>query len=554
MTFGGEVEARAYMEMAVLSQVTRNFENAQRLFEAYIERLPEADREVFLDFSLVASREDLAFYERTPDDQKAEMRQRFWNRLDPAPLTQANERLVEHYRRVAFAREHFGEYTFPWDDRGEAYIRYGNPDHVSQSGSGINIERHPRVVAVKEQLIARAGSAAIALSRRRVDPVESSMTGPRGELDRPDRATRQRQVDANFMGWPVYPVPIDGRWEYWIYTEVGPGIEVTFVQRNYPGPYEYAEMPLGRGRHARIWQDLNPEMVIQQVAVRRPNTYRPDFATGPLDFHFTTAAFRGEEGQTALEVYYGIPTGQLAYVTCVDGQQVAHLDRGVAVYDGTGRKVYRSSQEMLLKASTGVDQSAGALIPELDRVLLPPGSYRVSVQVRDRRSGKSQVYNQSRMVPAFEVDEKLRMSDVELAASIDVADQGRFLKQDIAVIPMASQAYLAKQPVFIYYELYNLKRNDFGQTKYRVSYEVRSLEKKVVGARILGGLGKLLGKQESGEVVTIEYEQTGTNPRERGYLELDMSNTEPGTQSLKILVTDENNGQTVGASTTFTIR
>jgi hypothetical protein len=283
-------------------------------------------------------------------------------------------------------------------------------------------------------------------------------------------------------------------------------------------------------------------------------TYRPDFATGPLDFHFALSAFRGQDGLTVLEVYYGIPTGQLRFVAGQDGKKVAQLDRGVIVYNNEGDPIYRANQQMVLGTSGEVDQSAGTFVPEIDRLFLVPGSYRISVQVLDRRSGKSQVYNANRVVPEFESDDRLKMSDIELAATIDVTDKSRFQKGDIAVIPMASKAYLPEQPVFIYFELYNLKRNEFGQTKYKVSYVIRSRDQKNVGARILGGVGKLLGQKSDQGEISIEYEQVGTEPREPGYLELDLSSSEPGEKVVEITVTDENTGQTVGRTTSFVIR
>ena len=150
--------------------------------------------------------------------------------------------------------------------------------------------------------------------------------------------------------------------------------------------------------------------------------------------------------------------------------------------------------------------------------------------------------------------EDLEVSDIELAASIAPAEGGRFLKGDIAVVPMASQAYLPREPVYLYYEIYNLKRDAFGATRYRVSYEVRSLEQKAVGARILGGLGKLLGSRDEGGVVTIEYEHVGAQADERGYLQLDLSASEPGLQLLRLKVMDENSGKSATKATRFTIR
>jgi hypothetical protein len=119
---------------------------------------------------------------------------------------------------------------------------------------------------------------------------------------------------------------------------------------------------------------------------------------------------------------------------------------------------------------------------------------------------------------------------------------------------MASRTYRFGEPVFIYYEIYNLKRDEFGSTKYRILYEIRSLGRTSVGARVLSGLGRLIGKREERNVISIEYEHVGTATDEPAYLELDMGASEPGRQVLKILVLDENSGQTGRAAITFDIR
>ena len=87
-----------------------------------------------------------------------------------------------------------------------------------------------------------------------------------------------------------------------------------------------------------------------------------------------------------------------------------------------------------------------------------------------------------------------------------------------------------------------------------MSYEVKSLEKKRVQADILSALGKLLGMQKEAEAITIEYEHLGDQVDDYGYLELDMSNTDPGDQILKVRITEESSGQSAVEFTTFTIK
>lgn len=55
----------------------------------------------------------------------------FWVFKDPVPTTEKNERLIEHWQRIAYARENFkNENTnvYGTDDRGLVYVKYGEPD------------------------------------------------------------------------------------------------------------------------------------------------------------------------------------------------------------------------------------------------------------------------------------------------------------------------------------------------------------------------------------------------------------------------------------------
>lgn len=56
---------------------------------------------------------------------------KFWVEKDPTPTTLLNERLIEHWLRIAYARKQFRKAsTTPYgtDDRGLIYVKYGKPD------------------------------------------------------------------------------------------------------------------------------------------------------------------------------------------------------------------------------------------------------------------------------------------------------------------------------------------------------------------------------------------------------------------------------------------
>jgi len=62
--------------------------------------------------------------------------ERFWQRRDPTPDTAENEFKEEHYRRIAYANEHFASSVPGWKtDRGRIYIVYGPPDEIEDHRS-----------------------------------------------------------------------------------------------------------------------------------------------------------------------------------------------------------------------------------------------------------------------------------------------------------------------------------------------------------------------------------------------------------------------------------
>jgi GWxTD domain-containing protein len=63
----------------------------------------------------------------------------FWERRNPTPGSDGNSFKVEHYRRLAFANDHFAGRNPGWKtDRGRVYVIYGPPDTITpHAGSEI---------------------------------------------------------------------------------------------------------------------------------------------------------------------------------------------------------------------------------------------------------------------------------------------------------------------------------------------------------------------------------------------------------------------------------
>jgi GWxTD domain-containing protein len=91
------------------------------------------------DVAYIVAPEERQAFERLGTAQECSMFiEQFWQRRDPTPGTPANEFKEEHYRRIAYANEHYStNRATGWQtDRGRVYITYGPPDEIESHPSG----------------------------------------------------------------------------------------------------------------------------------------------------------------------------------------------------------------------------------------------------------------------------------------------------------------------------------------------------------------------------------------------------------------------------------
>jgi len=91
---------------------------------------------------IISDEEKSAFMQLSNDEERDQFIESFWQRRDPTPDTVENEFKEEHYRRMAYANEHFAAGIPGWKtDRGRMYIMYGAPDEIEAHPSGGTYER-----------------------------------------------------------------------------------------------------------------------------------------------------------------------------------------------------------------------------------------------------------------------------------------------------------------------------------------------------------------------------------------------------------------------------
>jgi GWxTD domain-containing protein len=91
---------------------------------------------------IITDEERSAFMRLQTDEEREQFIENFWLRRDPTPDTIENEYREEHYRRIAYANEHYASGIPGWKtDRGRIYITYGPPDEIEDHSSGGSYQR-----------------------------------------------------------------------------------------------------------------------------------------------------------------------------------------------------------------------------------------------------------------------------------------------------------------------------------------------------------------------------------------------------------------------------
>lgn len=495
-------------------------ERAVALFQDYFHALPDSERALYEDLSLVTFPEELQTYEARSGREREEWLRSFWKKRDMALVSAGMAREAEHYRRVWYARTFFGEKLFPWDRRGEVYIRYGEPEYRKRSD---RVNAYPPSLEVQ-----------------RVRDVHGQQIygvyDTRSDLERP-------------KGWTLKDE--SAMTEEWVYTKVAGGLQLLITDEMRNGHWDFPSGVPGNdiSLTSRI-MSLHPAVVYRKATRTMPDYYDVPPGTEPLEFYYDTASFRGsDDGDASVEVYFGIPL-DLVESEETAGSDLSNVRMVAALTDAKGEVYRRRQTGLVFPALRGEQAERGTFAPDLIRIDVAPGDYRLAVQLVDRISGKWGVYLQDLNVPDF-VD-SLAISDLQMCWDIrESTREGKFRKENLWAVPMPSRSYRQDTNIHIYYELYNLQTDAFGRTRYRVSYSIQRDAR--LGKGVFGALSSLVRRiiSAGNEEVVVSYDRTGADATEAIYFELDAGNLKLGFSRVRVSVTDLNSLQSATRTAIF---
>ncbi|HEY2933391.1 MAG TPA: GWxTD domain-containing protein [Acidobacteriota bacterium] len=486
---------------------------------------------------IITSEERDIYKSLTTNEEREAFIEQFWLRRDPDPNTSINEFKEEHYRRLAYANDHYSTGMPGWKtDRGRIYILHGPPTGTETHGAGETYYR------------------------------------PRSEGG---------GVTSTFAFETWYYRHIDG---------VGDDIYIEFVDKSMSGHYQLAMDEMEKDMLTNVpnvgltWSELRKggdkserlgtRYFANEAARRAADPMRSISARNfPFQRYERLAKlqrppqirYKDLENAVSTQLHYD----QLPFQVRVDRVRVAGSDYLVPItfyFDRTRLSFKRSGPitgaelnvygrvETVNKMTVyAFDDDVNAYFNVDDvqsfakrsvyqrNVPLKAGRYKLTAIVKDTVSGKLGTIERGIYIPSDPAD-KLDMSDIILADQIFPTGQGEFISDpfvlaSVKVYPNANNEFRKGKPLGFYFELYN------------VAVDQQSLNPSLkVDLRL----------SRQGKVIETPFQNLESRLHSYGdrYFMAPLMNTEPlepGKYTLTLSVKDQLAGVQISKSTDFTI-
>lgn len=211
-----------------------------------------------------------------------------------------------------------------------------------------------------------------------------------------------------------------------------------------------------------VWFTIVPAVLIHLSGispVRAQDIQDPSLKTPEaLQIVVETTGFRGPKGFTRVDICTVVDAQSLQFVPQEDAF-VAQLQYAVILSDSTGQKVkVKTWTQNISVPDMNAPRQEGAVVREIVGLDLPPKTYRLELLAEDIYSGKTGTFEAWLQVRNFDRKD-LSISDLLFATKITPqGEAGKFIKNGWNIVPNVSHRYRVGEPVRVYFEIYNLKR------------------------------------------------------------------------------------------------
>src|SRR5690349_13441133 len=482
---------------------------------------------------IITPEERNAFLQLDTNEEREQFIEQFWLRRSSNPDLPDNDFKEEHYRRIAYANEHYASGIPGWKtDRGRMYIMWGPPDEIESHPTGGTYDRPMEegggststypwetwrwryLEGIGENIILEfvdpSGSGEYHMT---MDPSEKdallhvpgaglSLMESMGMASKTDRFTRSDGTNLpTTMGGQPASMNEFNRLE--LYAKVNKPPEVKF-------------------------KDL--EAVVTSRIVR-----------DQVHFNWRADYMKVTNDTVLVPVTIQIPNSQLSFQS-KDGIHSATMNIFGRVSTLTGRVVQTFEDPVSKDFPDSLFQQSLKLQSIYQKAVpLRPGLYRLDLVIKDVQSGNIGVVNTRLQVPRY-ADDKLDASSLILADQIERVPakqigSGQFVLGSSKVRPRLEGDFTTADRLGIYMQVYNLKPDD---KTHKSSATFQYTVKK--------GNERMMQFKETSE----EMKQTGDQVTIERLLPL--ATLAPGKYSLEVVATDTLSNKTVSKTADFTVK
>ena len=484
---------------------------------------------------IITPEERNAFLQLDTNEEREQFIEQFWLRRSSNPDLPDNDFKEEHYRRIAYANEHFASGIPGWKtDRGRMYIMWGPADEIESHPTGGTYDRPMEegggststypwetwrwryLEGIGENIILEfvdpSGSGEYHLT---MDPSEKdallhvpgaglSLLESMGMSTKADRFTRSdgTNLPKSLGGTPA---SMDEFNRLELYAKVQKPPEVKF-------------------------KDL--EAVVTSRIVR-----------DQMHFNWRTDYLKVTNDTVLVPITIQIPNSQLSF-QAKEGIHSAKVNIFGRITTLTGRVVQtfedivsRDFPDSLFQQSLRLQSIYQKAVP------LRPGLYRLDLVLKDVQSGNIGAVNNRLAVPRYE-DDKLEASSLILADQIEhvPAKQigaGQFVLGSSKVRPRLEGDFTTADRLGIYMQVYNLKPDEAThKSSANFQFTVKKGNEAVPGMQFKETSEDM---KQTGEQVTIERF-------------LPLATLPPGKYTLEVDATDIHSNQTISRTADFTVK
>jgi len=482
---------------------------------------------------IISPDERKAFLQLETNEEREQFIEQFWLRRSDNPDLPENDFKEEHYRRIAYANEHFASGIPGWKtDRGRIYIMWGKPDEIESHPSG-------------------------------------------GTYDRP--------MEEGGGSTTTYPWE---RWRYRYLEGIGENVELEFVDPSMSGEYHLTMDPSEKdallnvpGAGLSLLEEMGMASKTDRFT-RSDGTHLPTTLGGmpasldefnrlelyakiqrppevkykdleaivtsrmvrdQLKFHYRTDFLKVTSDTVLVPVTIQIPNSQLSF-KAKDGVHSAELNIFGRVTTPTGRVVQTFEDSVMKDYPDSLFQLSVKQMSVYQKTLpLRPGLYRLDLVIKDVSSGNVGAENTRLAVPRYD-EEKLEASTLILADQIEhvPAKQigtGQFVLGSSKVRPRLDADFTTSDKLGIYLQVYNLKPDEkTHKSSATFVYTVRKGDQQIMQFK-----ENSEDMKQTGDQVTIERL-------------LPLATLAPGKYTLEVTATDKLAQSSVSRSADFSIR